>query len=322
MNKIEDAKISVIVTCYNCAAYIGQALGSVLEQSLVPYEIIVVDDGSTDDSAGIMAGYAERYGSRLTLTRKENGGHSSAVNAGFAASTGDVVCFLDSDDLFYPNKIETLARAWHKHPRAQLIYHPLQTIDRKGHHQGRPWPKTVVQGHFGEKLYSTAGWWPRPTTSGLSFGRLYLERVLPMPEGKRIYPDTYLSAPAAFTGEVVGLPQCLGEYRVHGNNTMNLVFHETTKIDDARVSTAEQPNPQLIAENKLLHLQMEFDLLKACLEKLEVKTDELRWDRHPGVLAAKYGLGQASLGQLITTIMTSPVIPLREKPFILRQYLR
>ena len=139
---------------------------------------------------------------------------------------------------------------------------------------------------------------------------------------KKIYPDTYLSAPAAFTGEVVGLSQCLGEYRIHGNNTLNLVFHETGKTDGTRVSTPERPNHQLIAENKLLHLKMEFDLLKACLEKLQVKTQGLRWDKSPAVLAAKRRLGKASLGQLITSIMTSPVIPLREKPFVLRHYMK
>lgn len=318
---MKDLKVCVIVTCYNCTTFIGQAIDSVLRQSLAPYEIIVVDDGSTDRSADIVADYAARY-SCITLIRKKNGGHSSAVNAGFAASTSDVVTFLDQDDLFYPNKIEILAQEWAKHPRAQLIYHRLQTIDREGLRKGWPWPKTVVQGDVSEKLYSTAGWWPLPTTSGLSFARHYLERVLPMPEGKKIYPDTYLAAPAAFTGEVVGLPQCLGAYRVHENNTINLVFHETTEAGDPRVSTPEQPNRQLIAENKLRQLQMEFDLLKACLEKLEVKTDGLRWEQNPRVPVAKRSLGQASLGQVITTIITSPVISLREKPFLLWHYLK
>ena len=88
-------RISTIIPAYNRADLIGETLRSVLEQDRSPDEVIVVDDGSTDGTADAVAA----YGKAVTLIRQANAGPGQARNAGFAASTGEIVHFMDSDDL-------------------------------------------------------------------------------------------------------------------------------------------------------------------------------------------------------------------------------
>ena len=100
-------RISAIIPAYNRADLIGETLRSVLEQDRPPDEVIVVDDGSGDGTADVVAG----FGAAVTLIRQANAGPGPARNAGFAASTGDVVHFMDSDDLVSRNFYAVAAAA-------------------------------------------------------------------------------------------------------------------------------------------------------------------------------------------------------------------
>ena len=93
--------VSILINNYNYARFLGEAIDSALSQSYSPVEIILVDDGSTDQSREIIS----TYSSRVIPIFKENGGQASAFNAGIAASRGDILCFLDSDDYFHPGKV-------------------------------------------------------------------------------------------------------------------------------------------------------------------------------------------------------------------------
>ena len=101
-------RISTVIPAYNRADLIGETLRSVLEQDRPPDEVIVVDDGSTDDTADVTAA----FGKAVTLIRQANAGAGSARNAGFAASTGDIVHFMDSDDLVLANFYEAAEAAF------------------------------------------------------------------------------------------------------------------------------------------------------------------------------------------------------------------
>ena len=94
-------RASIIISSYNYGCFLRQAIDSALGQNYAPLEVIVVDDGSADDSPAIVAA----YGSRIIPVLKSNGGQASAFNAGFAASQGDVVFFLDSDDVLLPTAV-------------------------------------------------------------------------------------------------------------------------------------------------------------------------------------------------------------------------
>src|SRR5262249_8062926 len=96
------ATASIIINNYNYGRFLNDAINSALAQSYPNVEVIVVDDGSTDNSREIIAG----YGDRIVPVLKENRGQPSAFNAGFATSGGDVILFLDSDDALLPTAVE------------------------------------------------------------------------------------------------------------------------------------------------------------------------------------------------------------------------
>ncbi len=104
--------VSCIVPAFNCARFLGEALDSIYAQTYRPIEVIVVDDGSTDDSADVAA----RYGQRLILVRQENGGPGAARNAGFRRAKGELIACLDADDHWHPRRIEAGVEALRREP--------------------------------------------------------------------------------------------------------------------------------------------------------------------------------------------------------------
>ncbi len=109
--------VSVIVPVYNSERFLAEALDSIARQSAPPAEIVVVDDGSTDESAAIAARYPS-----VRLVRQANAGVSAARNAGLAAATGERLAFLDADDLFLPGKLAAQALALDAHPEWDGVF--------------------------------------------------------------------------------------------------------------------------------------------------------------------------------------------------------
>ncbi len=109
--------ISVIIPTYNRAELVGAAVRSALGQTCPPYEVIVVDDGSTDGTAAVLAG----FDARVVVIRQVNQGVSAARNAGIARATGDFVAFLDSDDVWEPWKLEAQGACFARHPELVLV---------------------------------------------------------------------------------------------------------------------------------------------------------------------------------------------------------
>ena len=96
-------RFSVIIAAYNSANYIGQTIDSVLSQTFTDYELIVVDDGSTDQTQHIL----QSYGTRIKTMYQMNQGPRVAYNTGVSSANGEYIAFLDHDDLFLPNALET-----------------------------------------------------------------------------------------------------------------------------------------------------------------------------------------------------------------------
>ncbi len=110
--------VSVLVPTFNRANYLAECLESLLAQSVPPLEIIVIDDGSEDGTAALLAG----YGGRIHTVRKENGGKPSAVNLGLSLARGDLVWIFDDDDVALPDAIETRLACLQQHPEAGFVY--------------------------------------------------------------------------------------------------------------------------------------------------------------------------------------------------------
>ena len=111
------AKVSVIIPTYNRAEYVTHAIDSVLAQTYTDYEIIVVDDGSADNTKDVLLPYMDR----IRYIYQENAGLSAARNTGIKAAKGDWIAFLDSDDEWLPGKLAVQMRAVERHP--QLVAH-------------------------------------------------------------------------------------------------------------------------------------------------------------------------------------------------------
>lgn len=109
--------VSVVIPTYNYGRYVGDAIDSALAQTVPPLEVVVVDDGSTDDTPAVLA----RYGDRIRVVRQENQGLSAARNTGIREARGEWVAFLDSDDAFHPRKLELQLAALAARPDLHLL---------------------------------------------------------------------------------------------------------------------------------------------------------------------------------------------------------
>ncbi len=122
--------VSVVIPAYNAAAHLPETIDSVLSQTLSSFEAIVVDDGSTDDTAAIAAAAALRD-RRVRFVRRANGGVGTARNTGIQLARGEFIAPLDADDLWAPRKLEKqVARLEHAGTKAGLVYCWSRNIDR------------------------------------------------------------------------------------------------------------------------------------------------------------------------------------------------
>jgi glycosyltransferase involved in cell wall biosynthesis len=185
--------VSILINNYNYGSFLREAIDSALNQDYPHQEIIVVDDGSTDDSQAIIAS----YGDRIIPIFKENGGQASAFNAGFAISQGDIICFLDSDDMFTGTKVTEIVKIFADYLDIGWCFHTLKLIDKNTN-------KFLGISHGG--------------TSGLCFRRSLLEQILPMPEMLKRGADRYLVAAAPARDQGFFLERELTIQGIHGNN--------------------------------------------------------------------------------------------------------
>ena len=122
MKDTEKLLVSTVIPVYNGAAYLGEAIESVLNQQVVSTELIVVDDGSTDNTPEI----ARKYADRLRYIRKEHSGISQTMNQGVMAAGGDFLAFLDADDYWLPGKLENQLQVLREEPSLDMAFTFLQ----------------------------------------------------------------------------------------------------------------------------------------------------------------------------------------------------
>jgi len=118
LTKMKSPLVSVIIPAYNVAAYLPATIGSVLAQTYPSVEIVVVDDGSTDDTADVLAPYAQER--KIIFLRQANAGVAAARNAALRVAKGEFVALLDADDLFMPKKIERQVAYLMAHPACDV----------------------------------------------------------------------------------------------------------------------------------------------------------------------------------------------------------
>jgi glycosyltransferase involved in cell wall biosynthesis len=217
---MKEPLVSIIVTSYNYESFIRDAINSALSQTYPDIEVIVVDDGSSDASPGII----KAYEGKIKYVLKENGGQASAFNAGFSESKGQIILFLDSDDMLLGTAVASLVPLFSR-PEVVKVHWLLIEIDAEGKKLNRMTPSLALsEGNLRSEVIrqgpSKAGGPPfSPPTSGNAWSRDFLSKVFPIPEtGYKTCTDQYLQILAPVYGEIKKLNVPLGYYRIHGNN--------------------------------------------------------------------------------------------------------
>lgn len=208
---------TVLIDAYNYGRYIEEAVSSVLAQDFPPEEreILVVDDGSTDDTAARL----RKFGNAIRYLYKSNGGQASAFNYGFANARGEIIALLDADDVWLPQKLMRLRDVFGQNPDAGMAYHKLYWWDGANETEADRY-FIPISGRVPESR-SALLQYPMASTSCLAFRRGALEKFLPVPETLRSQADAFLTALVIFIAPVIAVMDYLGKYRLHATN----LFH-------------------------------------------------------------------------------------------------
>src|SRR5688500_7731615 len=183
MKTLDDTNnplISIIISSYNYAPFLRDAIDSALQQTYLNKEVIVVDDGSKDQSPEII----KRYGNKIISILKENGGQASSMNAGFKVSKGDIIIFLDSDDILYKDAVENIVAAF-QDPSVSKAHWMLDEINAAGKKTNKTLPKySLAEGSFLKDLLlygpiKCGGPPYSPPTSGNAWSENILGRSIP-----------------------------------------------------------------------------------------------------------------------------------------------
>jgi glycosyltransferase involved in cell wall biosynthesis len=205
---------SVLVRNYNYAQYIGTALQSVLDQTYGNFEVIVCDDGSTDNSRDVVQEYV-RKDPRVRLIGQDNRGVASAANTAYENSRGELIALLDADDVFKPSKLERALAEFQNNPRSGLCVNPVLPVSPLGQPLGPPFPAGFQGGWTGPEKLRAGGCTVFPPSSGLTLRREVATELFPIPVVLTAMEDFFLAGTAQFFTEISVAPEALTVYRVH-----------------------------------------------------------------------------------------------------------
>ncbi len=140
--------VSIVTPSYNHAAYIEQTIKSIREQDYPNIEHIVIDGGSTDNTVDIL----KRYEDRLTWVSEKDNGQTNAINKGFRKATGDIMAWLNSDDVYMPGAVRAVVEHFQKHPEDKFVYGNVLAVDK--HEQSYGVRSHIHQGDQSELVNS------------------------------------------------------------------------------------------------------------------------------------------------------------------------
>ena len=245
-------KVSVIIPTYNCDRYICQAIDSVLAQTFQDLEIIVMDDGSTDNTRLVL----ERYGDQIRYIYQENQERSVARNNGIRQSTGEYVAFLDADDVWREDKLARQVKVLDRHPEVSLVYAQAAIIGGDG-----AWPR-------GDEIVAIGWGLARPARI---YNRLALRNFIPAPtvmvrrqcfdevgyfDESLVYVEDWdMCLRVAEKYKVAFVPQILAGYRIANQGNM-LSRLDGYSVQQGIVRIAEKiPAPSAADSEDLTYLK-------------------------------------------------------------------
>jgi glycosyltransferase involved in cell wall biosynthesis len=220
---IENSSITVVILNYNYQRYLDECIRSVINQTLSPHQIIVVDDGSTDNSRKII----DKYTKQVISIYKENGGMISSANEAFKYLDSDYVLFLDADDYLMENCIQEASKFLKERPA--LVHYYLQMVDDNKNNLST-FPKKdkykLSSGNLINKILK-CGSYIKSSTSGNIYSKKALLNLMPINDHKysientyhNQFPlDAYLTNKIIYYGDAISIDKTLAFYRQHGTN--------------------------------------------------------------------------------------------------------
>jgi glycosyltransferase involved in cell wall biosynthesis len=212
--------VSIVINNFNYARFLADAIESALAQQYSPVDVVVVDDDSSDDSQEVIDAYATRI---RAIRHARNLGQAAAINSGFSASRGDLVIFLDADDVLMPDAAATVAAEFDRCPAVARVQYRLGLLDENGERlRGSVPPASLPlsSGDLRRHVLRFPDDIRSPPMSGNAFARWALDRILPAPSEDygTLLADLYLLTLTPLYGRVVALDVILGHYRLHDRN--------------------------------------------------------------------------------------------------------
>ena len=206
---------SVVIANYNYGRFLKECVESVLAQDHPAAELIVVDDGSSDDSREII----ESFGDSVTAIYKPNGGQISSWNVGLSKASGDLIVLLDSDDLLAPGALRGYATAFQR-PGVVRCQGYMRLITAQGRPTGGRIParRPEDEGLKDMVLASGPGSYISTPTSGNAWAASFMKSVIPLPEEAGVAGDALLFETAPLYGKTITLDRHVADYRLHGNS--------------------------------------------------------------------------------------------------------
>jgi len=250
-------KVSIIITNYNYQDYVKECIDSCLNQTYKNIEIIVVDDGSTDNSRSVL----NEYEDSVKLVFQENAGMVQASNTGYAYATGDLIMFLDADDFLKEKALENVVNVCEKD--TVKIHFKLEKqnnnrdilgiVPSEGFNlsEGDVWSEIVKTGDYNNV-----------PTSGNVYSTIVLDKIFPILGSKigkedtyldRFPTDAYLKYRIPYYGPIIAIQESQGVYRIHGNNNGVKVSPYLNKKKRKRILYLAKTNTEFInskLENK------------------------------------------------------------------------
>lgn len=258
--------VSVVIPAYNAALYLADALRSVMAQTYRDYEIIVVNDGSTDTTREVL----EEFQPWIRHLSQANQGPSAARNLGIRAARGTYICFLDADDLWTPDKLQVQVEFLENHPEIGLVFADIEEFGTF-----RSSCRSVIRESFGSEVKGgiaipdafskllTTNFIPTPTVMVRSHCLL---RSGVFNESLRIVEDRDLWLRIAAHFQIAWIPQVLCRRRVHDCNLSQndeLALHSRLKVVSALHQECPDQAPASVWKEELsrLYLQLATSLL-------------------------------------------------------------
>lgn len=294
--------VSIVICNYNYGRFIRSAISSALAQTYKNIEIVVIDDGSTDSSRAVIDEFV--LTGAVKAIYQNNEGQYSAYNAGFAASSGDIVMFLDADDIYLPEAARMVVAAMNS--GTAKVHFRLSFMGPEGELRDGHTPRGLSSGAVGDLLATKGLLYSSAPGSGNAYARQALTDLFPLPVTEDKHgADFFTVYGSSLKGRVVAVDPVLGHYRLHKSRheeKASLVFGNAAKSGNERERLKTRIAMFNLHVKQRLGVDLPEQLVSFSTQKQEFVVETLREARYVRRLA----IGQAQAAPLWYALKNSP----------------